>query len=322
VKDHKRIFPIIVLALFLALPAFAQQAGTTVALWNDRGDAAALDLLNGPGGKELQPGTSFKFIAESKSGTSPKFEVEDENGVRWKVKLGNEVRSETAATRLVWAAGYFVDEDYYRPQIRIQGLKLLSRGQEYVSDGGMVREARLERQGVGKKVKNWDWYHNPFVGTREFNGLLVMMALINNWDLKEINNDISDVNGKPHYAVGDLGASLGRTGNNFGRSRGVMKDYAEARFVKKVTPESVDFVMDSRPFFLTIINFPNYRFRTRMESLARHIPIADARWIGNRLGQFSPEQIRDCFRSAGFSANEVEGYARIVMLRIEALKTL
>ena len=117
-QDHKRIFPIIILALFLALPAFAQQAGTTVALWSDRGDIAALDILNGPGGKEHQPGTNFKFIEESKSGTSPKFVVEDENGAKWKVKLGHEVKSETAATRLVWAAGYFVDEDYYRPQIQ------------------------------------------------------------------------------------------------------------------------------------------------------------------------------------------------------------
>jgi hypothetical protein len=320
--DHKRLFLIIMLVLFPAPRAFSQDPGTAVALWSDRGDAAALNLLNGPGGKELRPGTNFKFIEESQSGTSPKFDVEDENGARWKVKLGPEVKSETAATRLVWAAGYFVDEDFYRSQVHVQGMKRLSRGQEYVSRDGIVREARLERQWAGKKGKNWSWYHNPFVGTREFNGLRVMMALVNNWDLKEINNDISDVNGQPRYAVGDLGASLGRTGNNFVRSRGVMRDYTESRFIQKVTPKSVDFTMHSRPFFLTIINFPNYFSRTRMESVAKHIPIADARWIGNRLGQLSPEQIRDCFRTAGFSPEDVEGYARIVMARIDELKKL
>ena len=317
----KRIFSTLVI-LFLALPAFAQQAGTTVALWRDRGDVAALDLLGGPGGKEHQPGTNFKFIEESKSGTSPKFDVEDENGTKWKVKLGPEVKSETAATRLVWAAGYFVDEDYYRPQIRVQGMKRLSRGRQYVSDGGLVREARLERHGGGKKLKNWSWYQNPFVGTREFNGLRVMMALINNWDLKEINNEILDEGGESRYEVADLGASFGRTGKPFGRSKGVMKDYGETKFIKKVTPEFVDFVMHSRPFFLTVINFPNYRFRTRMESVAMHIPIADARWLGNRLGQLSPQQISDCFRAAGFSPSEVEGYSRVVTQRIEALKKL
>jgi hypothetical protein len=222
----------------------------------------------------------------------------------------------------VWAAGYFVDEDYYRPRIQVQGMKPLSRGREYVSGGGLVREVRLERYGAGKKSKNWNWFHNPFVGTREFNGLRVMMALINNWDLKEVNNDTFDMSGKPRYEVADLGASFGRTGNNFGRSRGVMKDYAEAKFINKVTPGYVDFVMHSRPFFLTIFYFPNYISRTRMESVAKHIPIADARWLGNRLGRFSPEQIRDCFRTAGFSPEEIEGYTRVVMQRIEALKKL
>jgi hypothetical protein len=303
-RVHSRIFSSLVV-LFLALPALGQQAGTTAAIWRDRGDAATLDLLNGPGGKEHQPGTNFKFIEESKSGTAPKFDVEDENGTKWKVKLGPEVKSETAATRLVWAAGYFADKDYYRPQIRVQGMKRLSRGQQYVSDGGLVREVRLERQGGGKKLKNWSWSQNPFAGTREFNGLRVMMALINNWDLKEINNGIFDVNGEPRYEVTDLGASLGRTGNRFGRSKGVMKDYAESKFIQKVTPESVDFV-----------------FHTKIESVGKNIPIADARWIGNRLGQLSAEQISDCFRAAGFSPAEVEGYTRVVMQRIEALKKL
>ncbi|MFH0793603.1 MAG: hypothetical protein V2A74_06175 [bacterium] len=321
-RVYKKIF-ISIVFLFLALPTFAQQAGITAALWRDQGDAAALDLLNGPGGKEHQPGTNFKFIEESKSGTSPKFDVEDENGTKWKVKLGPEVKSETAATRLLWAAGYFADEDYYRPQIHVQEMRRLSRGREYVSDGGLVREARLERQDGGKKLKNWNWYHNPFVGTREFNGLRVMMALINNWDLKEINNDVYDEGGaEGRHVISDLGASLGRTGNSFARSKGVMKDYAETKFIKKVTPEYVDFVMHTRPFFLTIFYLPQYLFRARMESVAKHIPIADARWLGSRLGQFSPEQIRDCFRAAGFSPAEVEGYTGVVMQRIEALQKL
>jgi len=321
-RDHRRTF-FIILVLFMALPAFAQQAGT-VALWHDRGDVSALDLPDGPGGKSRQPGTNLVFIKENKGGTSPKFEVVDENGTNWKVKLGHEAKSETAATRLVRAAGYHADEDYYLPQIRVQGMKPLSRGQEYVSDGGIVREARLERQDGGEKSKkNWSWYDNPFIGTREFNGLRVMMALINNWDLKEDNNAVYDANGaEGRYVISDLGASLGRTGNSFGRSRGVMKDYAQSRFIKKVTPEYVDFVMHSRPFFFAIFNIPYYRTRTRMESVAKHIPVEDARWLGNQLGQLSPEQIGDCFRAAGFSPAEVEGYTRVVMQRIEALKKL
>ena len=77
-----------------------------------------------------------------------------------------------------------------------------------------------------------------------------MMALLNGWDLKQINN--GSVDGQ--YGVADLGASFGRTGNSFTRSKGVMKDYAETKFIDKVTPTYVDFVMHSRPFFLSIFS--------------------------------------------------------------------
>ena len=134
----------IIVGLFLARPVFAQKSGSRPVIWHDRGNISALDLVNGSGGKNHKPGTKFKFIKESSSGTSPKFEVEDEHGAKWKVKLGPEVKSETAATRLIWAVGYFVDDDYYQPQIHVHGLIPLSRGQEFVS-GDTVKDVRLER---------------------------------------------------------------------------------------------------------------------------------------------------------------------------------
>jgi hypothetical protein len=119
-----------------------------------------------------------------------------------------------------------------------------------------------------------------------------------------------------------LGATFGRTGNSVTRSKGVPKDYAEAPFIDEITPTHVDFILQSRPFFPSVFNLPNYRARTRMESIVKHIPIADARWIGNQLGRLSPDQIRDCFRAAGFSPDEVEIYGKVVMRRIAALKHL
>jgi hypothetical protein len=120
-----------------------------------------------------------------------------------------------------------------------------------------------------------------------------------------------------------LGASFGRTGSSFSRSKGVMHDYVQTDFVKKVTPDRADFVMHSRPFFLLYIFSHNYySLRTRMESVTRDIPIADARWLGKLLGQFSADQIGDCFRAASFSPAEVVGYTKAVMERIEELKEL
>src|SRR5213075_3011747 len=96
----------------------------------------------------------------------------------WKVKLGEEVKSETAATRLLWAAGYFVDDAYYRSEIHVAGMQKLSRGQEFVS-GETVRSVRLESPRKIDDSKGWSWYENPFIGSRELSGLKVMMALIN-----------------------------------------------------------------------------------------------------------------------------------------------
>jgi hypothetical protein len=313
-----------VFALCLAVAASAQQPGRAVVIWHDRGDAAALDLVGGPGGKAREPGHVLRFIEESETGTSPKFEVEDEHGVRWKVKLGEEARSETAATRLLWAAGYVVDEDYYRAGIRVVGLPRLTRGQAFVTDEGIVTGARLERQGGGgEEAATWSWYDNPFVGTREFNGLRVMMALLNNWDLKDVNNRVFDtIAGGEQYGITDLGATFGRTGNVITRSKGVSGDYAQTKFIARVTATHVDFVMQSRPFLPLVVHLPNYRSRTRMESIVKHVPVADARWIGDRLGRLSTEQIADAFRASGFAPAEIEAYTQVVVARIRALQDL
>jgi hypothetical protein len=309
--------------LVLATPVFAQNASGRAEIWHDRGDTAALDLTTGPGGRNREPGVDFTFVKESPGGTSPKFDVVDEHGTAWKVKLGEEARSESAASRLLWAAGYTVDEDYYRPQIHVRGLTRLARGRQFVTDGDTVTGARLERNLPSGDSMTWNWYDNPFLGTREFNGLRVMMALVNNWDLKEINNAATGTStGGGQYGITDLGATFGRTGNSLNRSKGVLKDYADTSFIDKVTPTSVDFRMSSRPFFLSIFNFRNYRFRTRMETIGKNIPIADARWIGDRLGQLSPTQIGDAFRAAGFSSSDVDGYTAVVGRRIAALQTL
>ena len=99
----------IALILCSAAPILARQLPAPAVMWQDRGDPSALDIINGVADGAQQPGTTFTFVKETKSGTSPKLWVVDERGVRWKAKLGAEVQSETAASRLVWAAGYFVD---------------------------------------------------------------------------------------------------------------------------------------------------------------------------------------------------------------------
>ena len=294
-----------------------------VVVWRENPNLADLNVLEGPGGRNHSPGTDFEFIKESEGGTAPKFLVKDENGRRWKVKLGPEAKPETAASRLMWAAGYLADDDYYRSEIRVAGMKRILHGAPYTSAGGVVHEARLERIDEDTKSRRWSWKKAPAGQTREFNGLRVMMALLNNWDLKTENNAIHDTGNGQFYVVSDLGASFGRTGDSFLRSKGVLRDFAQAKFIHRVKGDQVDFVMHSRPFFLSVIFRPDYYIRrTRIEGIAKHIPLADARWLGHELGRLSERQIGDCFRAAGYSSSEVEGYTRAVTRRIEALKGL
>jgi hypothetical protein len=327
----------IVIALAFPLPILAYEAPQaqafsaavsphvpSAALWRDRGNIESLNLLYGPGGKKHQPAGKFTFVKEDKQGTSPKFEIVDERGVLWKTKLGKETQSETAATRLVWAAGYFTDEDYYLPELRVEKMPKLDRGRQFVSADGVVRGVRLERRVNGqKKSGNWSWFKNPLVRTKELNGLRIMMALINNWDLKDTNNVIYEEKGEePRYAISDLGATFGRTGNPLFRSKSNLRDYRGTKFIQTVKPEYVDFFLSSRPFILTVFDIPNYVRRTKMQGVVKHIPRAHAKWLGQLLGKLSTEQIRDCFRAAGYSPEEVEGYARVVQGRIADLNQL
>jgi hypothetical protein len=324
-RTNTRLGLIMMLAL-VALPAsFAAQKKGQDVIWRDSGGVASLNLFYGTGGKghAPNPNETFIFVEEDLQGTSPKFKVKDGRGVQWKVKLGQESGSETAATRFLWAAGYFVDEDYYLPQLKVRGMPQLSRGQSLVSADGSIRRARLEREPTHmRKVGTWEWFNNPFLDTRELNGLRVMMSLLNNWDLAETNNSIDELGGERRYVVADVGATFGNTGNSITRSKSQPTQYADSTFIQNQTSDFVDFVLHSRPFFLSAVNVPNYRDRTRMEQVTKHIPRADARWLGHRLSQLSAQQIRDGFRAGGYTREEVETYTQAMRGRIAELGAL
>jgi hypothetical protein len=292
-------------------------------LRRDPGDIASLDLVNGAGGTEHAPRPEAKYVfaEEDLNGTSPKFYAKDDGGVEWLVKFGPEAKPETAATRLVWAMGYFTDEDYFLPKITVSRMPTLHRGSKEVTADGTIINVRLKRQGSSlKKIQNWDWYDNPFLGQREFNGLRVMMALINNWDLTAVNNKIYVTDTERRYLVSDLGASFGKTGATTTRSKGVLKDYEDSKFIRERKADTVSFEMRTRPLAVFApFERKNYEKRSRMEQIEDNIPVADVAWIGNQLAKLSPQQIRDAFHTAGFSADEVEGYTHAVQKRIADL---
>ena len=314
--------------------AEAEITGTVrTTLWREPQNIRARNLFYGPGGAEHAPPTStFTFRKEDLKGTNPKFDVEDDNGVKWKVKLGSEARPETVASRLVWAVGYFANEDYFVPVIHVHEMPArLRRGPPLVEPDGTSYDTRLKRELKGeKKIDTWHWRSGPFTGTREWNGLRVLMALINNWDLKDENNAVYEEHDQNSdelrrvYMVTDLGASFGdvRLTRDRKFSKGNLALYQDSKFIDRVDSEYVDFDTPHRPAAVVLVNPHEYFSRVRIDWVGKHVPRADARWIGELLSQLSTSQIRDAFRAGGYSPQVVDGFTTVVESRIAELKKL
>jgi len=313
-------------ALYISLPFMILSAGKPL-LWVEPADLQSRDLFYGSGGKEHEPTGPFAFLKEDPDGTNPKFDVRDSQGTKWKVKLGEEAGPETVATRFVWAIGYFTNEDYFLPEIQIDGLPgKLKRGQKLRVGGNKFANVRLKRSGKGEKSESyWKWKENPFNNTREFNGLRALMAVLNNWDLKDSNNRINnDKEGNEVYLVKDLGASFGT--DHLVKSHSVAKgnliSFDSSKFITKKNAQTVDFGTPGRPSLAFVAN-PHETFsRKDMEWIGNDVPVEDAKWMGNLLGQLTPVQIREAFRAGGYSPEDSEGFARIVERRIAELKSL
>ncbi len=238
------------LRLLVAVNIFLFVFGTQVLAYEGRGetsiadakpvlwekvDIAQRDLYLGPGGAEMKPDTSeITFVVEEKGGSSKKFRIKDAAGRVWIAKLGNEAQSETAAVRLLWGLGYKTEINYLLPSLSIP-------------TKGTYKNVRLEaRPKNTKREGRWSWKDNPFLNTDEFRGLVIMMAFLNNWDIKkEINNVILMVTAgdrtELHYAISDLGATFGRTGYvnipifwRFGRHKNRPDEYKKSKFIDGV----------------------------------------------------------------------------------------
>lgn len=331
IRALRRMAPLMTIALAASAIAAPKKAikesgpGTPV-LWQDPVDVSTRDMVAGPGGAEHHPKGPFKFLKEDTAGSNPKYTIEDANGLKWKLKLGEEAHPETVASRIVWAAGYYADTEYFFSDIKVDGVpSTLRRGGEQVEPDGLMHNTRLKLEPKNaKKQATWKWKENPFTGTREFNGLRVMMALINNWDLKDVNNAIIDIDGRKIYYISDLGASFGTTGLSTSRAagKGNLENYTNSKFIDKVTETTVTFGTPSRPALIDVFAEPNFKERLDLEWIGKDIPIADARWIGSVLSRLSLRQLQAAFGAAGYSPKEIVGFSNVLADRIAQLNRL
>ena len=266
-------------------------ASEPAVMWHDPGDISSRDLFDGPGGPGHEPHGMFHFEKEDLDGTNPKFVVKDQDGVKWKVKLGIEARPETVASRFLWAVGYYANEDYFVSDLQVKGMpEHLHRGQNMIEADGSVHNVRLKREDE-KKIGIWSWRDDPFSGTRELNGLRTLMAVMNNWDLKDVNNAIYDIGGRRIFTVSDLGASFGCPDRCWpkDKSKGDLEEYGRSEFIRKATPETVSFETPARPAYPYAVNPKEYLSRIHLEWIGRDIPRADAKWMGSLLARLSPQ---------------------------------
>lgn len=259
------------------------------------------DLFYGPGGKAMLPNLKrITFIRKETGGNNLKYRIKDGSGKVWVAKIADESQPETVAVRFLWAVGYRTEINYLVPTLTIPGK-------------GTFKNVRLEaRPSNVDRQDRWSWKDNPFVGTNEFQGLKIMMALINNWDLKDGNNIILQSGREQQYVVSDLGSAFGKLAplsfpilNRFGRSVNRPDHFVESDFIKGIERDGdIDFA-----------------YKSKAKGLFDHISPEEGRWIANLLNQLSDKQISDAFRAANYSSQEVRMLTQAVRGRIRGLST-
>jgi hypothetical protein len=272
--------------------------GTPI-LWQHPDDIESRNLYLGPGGSSMKPDLRrVTFIEEVKGGWSKKFRVRDASGREWVAKLSSEAQSETAANRLLWAVGYPSEIVYLVPRVNIRGK-------------GVFENVRFEARPKNvKRLTEWQWESNPFIGTRELQGLKVLMVMLNNWDIKDENNKIlyipgSSGSGELRYIVSDLGATFGKTGrwpSQYTRSRNKPEDYINTKFVEQVEN-----------------NLVKFSFNGKRKELFKDITTEDAYWIGSLLSRLSDSQLRDAFRAANYNPEQINMLTKAVRSKINEL---
>ena len=291
-------------------------------LWRDPGEIERLKLGAGPGGPDFTPVPPFRFLEEHLGGSQPCVSVRDSRNRRWRVKWGDEVRSENFAVRLVWACGYFAETTYFVAEGQIEGATDLQRARSCIDDDCRFVEARFELDDPEVKKlfeeHGWAWNDNPFVGTRELHGLKVLVMLLSNWDTKDRRDVARGSNTaifeqrtpagdrEARYLITDWGGSMGRWGSNI-----VTRGRWDPAGFEEQTDQFVMSVEEG------IVKFGYAGQRT--EDVAAGITTEDVAWLCRYLTRLENAQLTDALRASGASSEEAGRFSASIRRRIDQL---
>jgi hypothetical protein len=266
------------------------------------------------------PKPPFTFLREDTSGTQPKLFVRDAAGATWNVKFGFEVHNESFCWRIVQACGYFAEPSFFIGEGKIENFRPLTRLTPDLQSDGHFRSARFQfRDPALKFVKthNWRWDRPPFAGTRELDGLKVLIMLFSNWDNKDARvgdkggpNTGEFLRGNERIAAfTDWGSGMGKWGDQAGgNSNWNCVDFTAQtpQFVVKNDQKQVIFGWKG------VIN----------EGFSTGIPPSHVAWLMERLGNIPDAQLHDWLRAAGGNDSEVDCFAKALRTRIEQLRAV
>ena len=257
------------------------------------------DLFWGVGGERLAPDPAARYtvIEIKRGGFSRGYTVVDAQGREWSAKFPPEASTEVVASRLHWGIGYHQPPVYYLP--RWDARKATSENPQLPA---RFREKDPDLHGLTTDGE-WSYYENPFVGTRELNGLLTLQVMLGNSDLKDENTAIykltEPLEGATRwYVARDLGHTFGRTGK-IDAPRGDVRVFEEAPFIRGVEGGKVRF-----------------EYRGRHRALIEDITPADVRWICERLQQLTDRQWQDAFRAGGYNPQTADRFIRRMKQKI------
>jgi hypothetical protein len=162
-----------------------------------------------------------------------------------------------------------------------------------------------------RRSGEWSWERNAVAGTQPFRGLLVLMRVLNNWDLLDRNNTVYEFDApragaRRWFVVIDLGASFGKAHGLASRHSGTRSD--PAGFEAQGFLEGVD---DDG-----YVDFDDLG-KWHRDLFGRLTP-ADLRWTCERLARLSPRQWDDAFRAGGYDAATAGRFIAQMRRRIEA----
>ena len=267
-------------------------------LWVDPGDTPR-DLLWSIGGERLAPSpdATYKLAGGDAAGFSTSYDVEGPDGLEWSAKIGPEAQTEVVASRILWGIGYHQPPTYYLPSWKLDTGK-----------GEVKRESEARFRPKLPQMKaldeRWRWADNPFLGAREFRGLLVVLLMLNSTDLKDDNNATYELTepwdgAARWFVVRDLGAAFGETGKFYPR-RNWLQGFERQAFITRVTDTSVAFDYDGRH-----------------EELLTMITPADVRWAAERLQRLTAQQWQDAFRAGNYSDTDAARYIARIKEKID-----